>query len=234
MPSTATAMSVSARPAGGTGTLCFGQGDTTLQPIFDASWRQDALAGQDQAIRRLAETALKPLYRFCLYRVGGNHHLCEEVVQEVLLGAIRRLDRYDAQRSGGDIFPWLTGLARNEIRRALGREKSAADLEAFWRRMDRQLLSLYAMLETEPFAEDLLARGETRQMVNATMAQLPPHYGAALEAILAESVPPTWVCIDEAQNILPSERRTSATDVIVTGRSKRTSTHGDGSLSESQ
>jgi len=26
---------------------------------------------------------------------------------------------------------------------------------------------------------------------------------------------PTWLAIDEAQNILPSERRTSATDVIV-------------------
>ena len=29
------------------------------------------------------------------------------------------------------------------------------------------------------------------------------------------TVPPTWVAIDEAQNILPSERRTSATDVII-------------------
>lgn len=32
---------------------------------------------------------------------------------------------------------------------------------------------------------------------------------------LKEAVPPTWVAIDEAQNILPSERATSATDVIV-------------------
>jgi RNA polymerase sigma factor (sigma-70 family) len=48
--------------------------------------------------------------------------------------------------------------------------------------MDQQLLSLYAMLESEPFGDDLLARAETREMVNATMAQLPPHYGAALEA----------------------------------------------------
>jgi hypothetical protein len=29
------------------------------------------------------------------------------------------------------------------------------------------------------------------------------------------AVPPTWVCIDEAQNILPPERRTSATNVLV-------------------
>ena len=153
-----------------------------MQPIFDAAWRRQALAGNAPAVRRLAEAALRPLYRFCLYRVGGNHHLCEEVVQETLLGAIRRLRRYDPARAGGDIFGWLTGLARNEIRRTLARERSAADLEGFWRKMDEQLLSLYAMLESEPFGEDLLVRRETREMVNATMAQLPPHYGMALEA----------------------------------------------------
>ena len=32
---------------------------------------------------------------------------------------------------------------------------------------------------------------------------------------LRQAVPPTWVAIDEAQNILPAERRTSATDVII-------------------
>ena len=36
-----------------------------------------------------------------------------------------------------------------------------------------------------------------------------------MEEVLATAAPPTWVAIDEAQNILPSERRTSATDVIV-------------------
>lgn len=44
---------------------------------------------------------------------------------------------------------------------------------------------------------------------------LSPEERAALEQQLAAAVPPTWVCIDEAQNMLPSERRTSATDVIV-------------------
>jgi RNA polymerase sigma-70 factor, ECF subfamily len=153
-----------------------------LQPIFDALWRAEAVAGGQAAVRRLAEAAIGPLYRFCLYRVGRNHHLCEEVVQESLLGAIRRLDRYDPSRTGGDIFPWLTGLARNEIRRVLARERLSADLEAFWRNLDAQLLSLYAMLDREPFDEDLLVRAETREMVNATMAQLPGHYGRVLEA----------------------------------------------------
>jgi hypothetical protein len=36
-----------------------------------------------------------------------------------------------------------------------------------------------------------------------------------LKATLKEAVPPTWVAIDEAQNVLPSERATTATEVIV-------------------
>lgn len=36
-----------------------------------------------------------------------------------------------------------------------------------------------------------------------------------LKATLKQAVPPTWVAIDEAQNVLPSERATTATEVIV-------------------
>ncbi len=55
-------------------------------------------------------------------------------------------------------------------------------LEAVWLRMDRELLSLYGAVETEPLTDELIARSETRDMVNATMSQLPPNYGRALEA----------------------------------------------------
>ena len=36
-----------------------------------------------------------------------------------------------------------------------------------------------------------------------------------IEARLAASIPPSWVVIDEAQNALPSERRTTATDMLI-------------------
>ena len=91
---------------------------------FDASWRKQALAGEPAAIQSLADHVLRPLYSFCYYRVGCNPDLCEEVVQETLLAAIQRLDRYDPGRTEGVIFGWLTGLARNEIRRALGRSRT--------------------------------------------------------------------------------------------------------------
>ena len=130
----------------------------------------------------LASSAIEPLYRFCLYRLGSDEHLTEEVVQETLVRAIRDLEKYDPGRCGGNIFNWLSGLARNEIRRALGHKGRAVSLQALWDNLDDQLRDVYSRLESAPLAEDVLDRDETREMVNATMAQLPPHYREALEA----------------------------------------------------
>ena len=94
------------------------------QQPFDESWRRLALRGDEAALRRLTAEMLPALYRFCLYRVGRNQHLCEEVVQETLLRVLRDLARYDPERCDNNLFPWLTGLARNEIQRVLGREKA--------------------------------------------------------------------------------------------------------------
>jgi RNA polymerase sigma-70 factor (ECF subfamily) len=161
-----------------------------LQTIFDSSWRERALAGHADAVLTLAQAALEPLYRFCLHRVGRNRHLCEDVVQETLLRAIRNIEQYEPARAGNNIFPWLTGLARNEIRRVLALDKATVSLESLWDKMDRDLLSLYERLEAEPFDDDVLCREETREMVGATMSQLPPHYREALEAkyVLGKSV----------------------------------------------
>jgi len=153
-----------------------------LQPIFDKPWHRKALAGDPQAIDRLAQDALEPLYRFCFYRLARNRHLCEEVVQETMLRAIRQLESYEPGRAGSDIFPWLVGLTRNEIRRVLSRENASASLETLWNRMDQELRAIYARLESEPLGDEVVRREETREMVGATMSQLSPRYRAVLEA----------------------------------------------------
>ena len=153
-----------------------------MRPIFDADWRARALRGEPAAVQAMADSLLEPLFRFCLYRVGRNRHLCEEVVQETLVRALRDLDHYDPPRANNNIFPWVTGLARNEIHRVLNRERAGVSLEALWAKMDSELLSLYARLDSEPFADEVLLREETRELVNATMSQLPSHYREALEA----------------------------------------------------
>jgi len=152
-----------------------------LQTSFDRRWREQALAGDADAIRKLADLALQELYPFCLYRVGNRRELCEEVVQETVLRAIDRLEEYDPQRASGDILRWLTGLARNEIHRILAREKNTVPLEEMWARVDGELLEAYARLDKEALSHEVLHREETRQLVNATMSQLPPHYREALE-----------------------------------------------------
>lgn len=158
----------------------------TQEPLvpqeFDARWRRSALAGDGRAVAELARRMLRPLYRFCFYRVGGDRHLAEDVVQETFVCAIRELEKYEPDRAAGNIFPWLTGLARNEIRRVLKHVRNAQSLEQLWLRMDRDLLRIYAKLADEPFGDELLARQETQQMVNVTMSQLPGRYREALEA----------------------------------------------------
>jgi len=153
-----------------------------LPDTFDERWHRRALMGEQAAIATLAKSAIGPLYRFCFHRLGGNPHLTEEVVQETLVRAIRELQKYDPDRAKGNVMGWLTGLARNEIRRALGQEGAAVNFQALWDRLDDDLRAAYARIESEPLAHDVLDREETREMVNATMAQLPEKYRDALEA----------------------------------------------------
>jgi len=151
-----------------------------LQFPFDKGWRVRALAGDAEAVKALAQAALQPLYCFCFYRVGRNRHWCEEVVQETLVRALHQLADYDPARSRDNILPWLTGLARNEIQRVLARERASVSVD--WASIDGELLPLYARLDAEPFGDELLRREETRELVNATMSQIPAHYREALEA----------------------------------------------------
>ncbi len=153
-----------------------------MRTAFDEGWRRRALAGDTDAVRAFADAVLPPLYHFCFYRVGRDRHRCEEVVQETLVRALRELERYEPARAGNRIFPWLTGLARNEIGRVLARDRHTVSLDELWARMDRELLALYERLESEPLADEVLVREETRGLVNATMSQLPPQYREALEA----------------------------------------------------
>ncbi len=143
-----------------------------MQPIFDDAWRLRALQGNPSAVQAMLHEVLQPLYGFCLYRVGKNQHWCEEVVQETLLRALRDLASYDPPRARNNVFPWLTGLARNEIQRVLQREKATVSLQSLWAKMDQELLNVYARLESEPFDDAHVAvagplsantRGEVRR-----------------------------------------------------------------------
>jgi len=152
-----------------------------LDEVFDHEWKRRALRGERGAVEQLAEHALDPLYRFCFYRVGCSHEMCEEAVQQTMATAIARLDRYEPDRAGGQIGGWLTGLARNEIRSVLAARPGAGALGRMWDRLDDRLQAAYDRLESHPLDDEVLRREETGRLVNLTMAQLPDHYRSVLE-----------------------------------------------------
>jgi RNA polymerase sigma-70 factor, ECF subfamily len=153
-----------------------------LAAIFDRRWQRKALKGDSEAIALLARQVLEPLYRFCLHRVGRNHALAEDVAQQTMLVAIERLESYDPDRSNGSVWGWVTGLARNEIRRALSHSEFGNSVQQFWQSADGRLLEALRNIESESISDKDMRRSETRELVNVTMSQLPVHYQLALEA----------------------------------------------------
>ena len=159
-----------------------GADDPRPPALFNAQWHRRALSGDHESIALLAKQVLEPLYRFCFHRLGRNQALAEDVAQETMLLAIERLESYDPRRSEGRIWGWLSGLARNEIRRVLKHYERGASLQQFWDETDERLLEALRQIDSQLLSEADLLRSETRQLVNVTMSQLPVHYQKALEA----------------------------------------------------
>ncbi|HEY7514269.1 MAG TPA: RNA polymerase sigma factor [Vicinamibacteria bacterium] len=68
-----------------------------------------ARAGDGEGFRTLVERHGRPLFRLA-YRMTGNEHDAEDVVQEALLRAFRRLDQWDERAR---FSTWLHRIAAN-------------------------------------------------------------------------------------------------------------------------
>jgi RNA polymerase sigma-70 factor (ECF subfamily) len=85
----------------------------------DAAAVAETLAGDEEAFAGLVERHSRNLFRLA-YRMTGNEHDAEEVVQETFLRAYRRLDQFKAQASVGT---WLYSIAINCARDLLQQQK---------------------------------------------------------------------------------------------------------------
>ncbi len=75
----------------------------------DAAQVAQALAGDQDAFRALVERHSGSLFRLA-YRMTGNEHDAEEVVQETFLRAYRRLNRFELRASFGT---WIYRIGVN-------------------------------------------------------------------------------------------------------------------------
>lgn len=138
-----------------------------------------AASGDEAALERLYEEHVDGLYAFVFYRVGRDPAIAEDVVQDTFLVAIDHAADYDPQR--GSLRAWLCTLSRNVIRKHLREHPRVQPLGSTWERIDHSLAEIFETLDSAPLSDEVIAREETRDLVNMTIANLPDHYRSILE-----------------------------------------------------
>jgi RNA polymerase sigma-70 factor (ECF subfamily) len=143
-----------------------------------AQFDLDALQrGEAQAIQDWFETCSDALYAFAFFRVGKDESRATDVVQETFLEAMKRMSSYDSQR--GSMVAWLTTLSRNHITRVM-REAGLRAADEQKQRHDRELRRVYEQIAREPLPSEVLAKQETRDLVNETLSTMPGNYRTVL------------------------------------------------------
>lgn len=137
------------------------------------------IAGDERAFDEFFDACFAPMYRYALSRLDGDADAAEEVAQNAMMKAVRKLDTY---RGEAALLSWLLTFCRHEI-------------SAWWERARREPSSP-ALREDQPIAqaaldalasdagadpESIAARRETSRLVQVALDRLPRHYGDVLE-----------------------------------------------------
>ena len=123
-----------------------------------------ARGGDAEAFRLLVERHSQPLFRVA-YRMTGNEHDADDVVQEAFLRAYRQLDSFEERANFGT---WLHRIAIN----------CALDLLRARGRLDRhyggdpETAEMTGAAKTEAEQHRLLVSAELREQVAAAMERL--------------------------------------------------------------
>lgn len=136
--------------------------------------------GRPDAVESWFAIFSDPIYSFIFYRVGRDRSLAEDVAQETFLTALETIGRYDPSR--GEMFPWLTYIARNQIRKALRRARRQVPVDPLWNDVDRTFFAGLQRLNEEALPDAVLERHETADLVRLALSQLAPRYQDLLRA----------------------------------------------------
>lgn len=124
--------------------------------------REAVLTGDEQAWRLWYEESFAELYRYVLWRSGGMPDQADELVQEVWLTVVKRLESFDPAR--GSFAGWLRGIASQVARNHYRRQRRCSRIPP---------------VPTQNSREQQTQR-ERAEQVARTLAELPEHYEAVL------------------------------------------------------
>ena len=131
-----------------------------------------------EEVVRWFDSYADPVYGFIFYRVGRDADVAGDVAQETFLTALETIDRFD--KAKGEMYPWLTYIARNCIRKALRRRSKDRSLPDFWETVDRRLSKTLTEQGASSLPEELLEQKETAELVRMALTNLPLRYQVAL------------------------------------------------------
>jgi RNA polymerase sigma-70 factor (ECF subfamily) len=132
----------------------------------DAAIVQQVRAGDTEAFRILVERHSRGVFRLA-YRMTGNEHDAEDVVQETFMKAFRQIDRFESRAAFGT---WLNRIGAN----------CALDVLRGRRRRDEVTVSpdtkeepvLDTLTSADPSPEQEVFGGEVRAKVTEALAGL--------------------------------------------------------------
>jgi RNA polymerase sigma-70 factor (ECF subfamily) len=137
----------------------------------DAAHVAQALGGDQDAFRVLVERHSRTLFRLA-YRMTGNEQDAEEVVQEAMLRAYRRLDKFEARSNFGT---WLYRIVVN-CSLDLMRKRRPENKNCQVAKGDESETQdpLDTVVSNDPGPDRLALSGELGEQVRAAMMTLSP------------------------------------------------------------
>ena len=136
-------------------------------------------AGDSRAFDAYFNEYFPRLYRFVLPRVQGDPQASEDICQEVMVRAMRRIDSYRGEAS---LFTWNCQIARNLITDYWRSRKRRDEVEVLVeddRDVGAALESLELDISQRP--DEQQSRLEVLRLVKVALDRLPGAYGNALE-----------------------------------------------------
>jgi len=149
-----------------------------MDGIFDKRQLARLTRRRPKAVERWFRAYADTLYTFVYYRTGRDADLAADIVQETFAGAIGQIEKFDSKK--GSMYAWLTYLSKNHIAKALRIKGRHVSYEQSRQSGDSGLRQCFELIATEPLPDEIIEQKETAELVQVTLANIPPNYREVL------------------------------------------------------
>ncbi|HJU53409.1 MAG TPA: RNA polymerase sigma factor [Pyrinomonadaceae bacterium] len=128
-------------------------------------------AGDESAFVALYRRRQAGIYRYAL-QMSGSEAIAEDVTQEVFMVLMSEAKNFDPAK--GTLAGYLYGVARNQVLRALGRDRSFVSINEGHGEEESEAAHELLVAQDDPLGD--LTRAEMIDSVRQAVMALPAHY----------------------------------------------------------